>query len=109
MSNLYAKAGVDVEVEKEASKIMYEASKLTHKNRRGRIGKIITPTDDFSGVRMIDVSNLPKGSCMSIDFDGTGRVVDLTGRVHDYAAIAFHLVAMIADDAARRGAEPVLI
>ena len=48
--NAYALAGVDVDVEAEASRIMYEASKKTFENRSGKIGEIVTPFDDFAGL-----------------------------------------------------------
>lgn len=37
MRNAYARAGVGVDIEAEASRIMYEASKKTYGNRKGEI------------------------------------------------------------------------
>lgn len=110
MSNdAYAKAGVDVHIEAEASRIMYEAAKHTFKNRRGLIGDIVTPFDDFSGLRMIDVSKLPDGSFMSLGFDTAGTKVELAQRMGKHDTIAFDLLAMVCDDAIVRGGEPVLV
>lgn len=108
-SNVYALAGVDVDVEAEASRILYEASKRTFENRKGLIGEIITPFDDFAGLKMIAVENLPKGSFLSMGFDGAGTKVEIAQRVGKHDTIAFDLFAMVCDDALIRGGEPVLV
>ena len=105
----YAKAGVDVTIEAEASRIMYEASKRTLANRTGQIGDVVTPFDDFSGLRMVDVSKLPEGSFMSVGFDTAGTKVELAQRMGKHDTIAFDLLAMVCDDAILRGGEPVLV
>jgi phosphoribosylformylglycinamidine cyclo-ligase len=105
----YAKAGVDVGIEAQASRIMYEASKRTFANRKGLIGDIVAPFDDFSGLRMIDVSKLPEGSFMSIGFDTAGTKVEIAQRVGKHDTIAFDLLAMVCDDALVRGGEPALV
>lgn len=105
----YKKAGVDIKKGDEASKILYEAAKLTFDNRKDLIGEVIVPFDDFSGVRAIDVSKLPKGSLMCMGFDGVGTKVEIAQRMNKHDTIAFDLIAMVADDAIVRGAEPVLV
>ncbi|MBI2610540.1 hypothetical protein HYW60_01215 [Candidatus Kaiserbacteria bacterium] len=105
----YAKAGVDVEIEAEASRIMYEASKRTFENRKGKIGEVITPFDDFSGVKMVSAENLPEGTFFSIGFDTAGTKVEVAQRVGKHDTIAFDLLAMVCDDALMRGGEPVLV
>ena len=107
--NAYARAGVDVEVEAKASRIMYEASKRTFANRKGRLGDIIAPFDDFAGLRMVDVSKLPEGSFMSVGFDTAGTKVEIAQRVGRHDTIAFDLLAMVCDDALVRGGEPILV
>lgn len=107
--NAYAKAGVDVKIEADASRVMYEASKQTFENRRGRIGEIVLPFDDFSGLRAVDVSKLPEGSFLSVGFDTAGTKVELAQRVGKHDTIAFDLLAMVCDDAIVRGGEPVLV
>ncbi|MFC1742101.1 AIR synthase-related protein [Nanoarchaeota archaeon] len=82
---------------------------MTFNNRRGNIGEIIVPFDDFSGVRAIDVSKLPPGSLMCMGFDGVGTKVEIAQRMNNHSTIAFDLFAMVCDDAIVRGAEPVLI
>src|SRR3989344_359250 len=105
----YADSGVNIELGDDASQVLYEAAKLTWNNRKGRLGEIIVPFDDFSGVRAIDVSRLPKGTLMNIGFDGVGTKMELAERVEDHRTIAHDLFAMVCDDAVVRGAEPVLI
>lgn len=108
-NNAYARAGVDVDIEAEASRIMYEASKESFKNRTGRIGEIITPLDDFAGIKMVSAGSLPEGSFFSVGFDTAGTKVEIAQRVGVHNTIAFDLFAMVCDDAVLRGGEPVLI
>lgn len=105
----YKKAGVDIDLGDDASRILYNAAKQTFENRTGNIGEIIVPFDDFAGVRAIDVSRLPEGSLMCLGFDGVGTKVEIAQRMNDHTTIAFDLLAMVCDDAVVRGAEPVLV
>ncbi len=105
----YKDSGVNIELGDDASKILYKAAKLTFDNRKGNIGEIIVPFDDFSGVRAINIGNLPEGSLMCIGFDGVGTKVEIAQRMNNHKTIAFDLFAMVCDDAIVRGAEPVLI
>ena len=105
----YTDSGVNIELGDDVSKILYNAAKETWSNRQGRLGELIVPFDDFSGVRAIDVSNLPAGTLMNIGFDGVGTKMELAERVNDHRTIAYDLFAMVCDDAVVRGAEPVLI
>ena len=105
----YADSGVNIELGDDVSKVLYNASKETWKNREGRLGELIVPFDDFSGVRAINVSNLPKGTLMNIGFDGVGTKMELAERIGDHSTIAYDLLAMVCDDAVVRGAEPVLV
>jgi phosphoribosylformylglycinamidine cyclo-ligase len=105
----YKQSGVDIKKGDEASKLLYEAAKKSFENRKGNIGEIIIPFDDFSGVRAIDISKLPENSLMSMGFDGIGTKVEIAQRTNKHDTIAFDLIAMVADDAIVRGAEPVLV
>lgn len=105
----YAQSGVNIELGDQASKILYQAAKLTFDNRKDNIGEIIVPFDDFSGVRVINISKLKRGSFMCMGFDGVGTKVEIAQRMNDHSTIAFDLFAMVCDDAIVRGAEPVLI
>ena len=107
--NAYALAGVDVDIEGAASRIMYEASKATFKNRAGLVGEIVTPFDDFAALKMVAVGNMPEGSYFSMGFDTTGTKVEIAQRVGKHDTIAFDLLAMVCDDALIRGGEAVLV
>ncbi len=105
----YKKSGVNIKLGDDASKVLYQAAKQTFKNRKGDIGELIVPFDDFSGLRVVDISNLPKDSVMSMGFDGVGTKVEIAQRMNNYRTIAFDLFAMVCDDAVVRGGEPILI
>jgi phosphoribosylformylglycinamidine cyclo-ligase len=109
MKTTYSDSGVNIEIGDDVSKILYNAAKETWKNREGKLGELIVPFDDFSGVRAIDVSNLPTGTLMNMGFDGVGTKMEIAERINDHRTIAFDLFAMVCDDAVVRGAEPVLI
>jgi phosphoribosylformylglycinamidine cyclo-ligase len=109
MADAYSRAGVDVETEAKASRMMYEASKKSFENRKGLIGEIVSPFDDFAGLKMVSVENLPQGSFMSVGFDTAGTKVEIAQRVGEHDTIAFDLFAMVCDDAVLRGGEPVLV
>ncbi len=105
----YSSSGVDVDLEREASKILYEAAKKTWKNRKGTLGEIVELFPDFSGVRAINVGNLADDAYMNLGFDGVGTKVEIAERLSKHYSVAFDLFAMVCDDAVIRGAEPVLI
>lgn len=105
----YKDSGVNIELGDDASKILYEAAKQTWENRKGKIGEVITPFDDFSGARVIDVGKLPEGSLMCLGFDGVGTKVEVAERIGKHDTLAFDLFAMVCDDAVIRGGEPVLM
>ncbi len=105
----YSDSGVDVDIEELAAKIMYEAAKQTWSNRKGTLGEVIVPFDDYSGIRAIEVGGLPDGTMLNIGFDGVGTKAELALLVGKYDTLAYDLVAMVCDDAVVRGAEPVLL
>ncbi len=103
----YKEAGVDNEAKKEASRLLFEAAQRTWENRRGILGEVITPNETFSGVRFTRLTNFTGilGACS----DGIGTKVEATERLNDgFYLTPNDLVAMVCDDAARDGAEPVL-
>ena len=105
----YKDSGVDIGLGDTASEILYNAAKETWKNREGKLGEVIVPFDDFSGIRAIDVSNLKEGTLMNINFDGVGTKIEIAERTNNHKTIAYDLIAMVCDDAIVRGAEPVLV
>jgi phosphoribosylformylglycinamidine cyclo-ligase len=107
--NAYAKTGVNVDIEAEASRMMHEASKKSFENRKGKIGEVIAPFDDFAALKMVAAGNLPKDTFFSVGFDTAGTKVEIAERVGTYNTIAYDLFAMVCDDALLRGGEPVLV
>lgn len=105
----YASSGVNIELGDTASKMLYEAARKTFDLRRGDIGEVIVPFDDFSGIRLIALSRLPKDAVMGVGFDGVGTKVEVCQRMRNHRTVAFDLLAMVCDDAIVRGAEPVLV
>ncbi len=105
----YGDAGVDIDLGDQASSILYAAAKKTWENRNGLIGEIVCPFDDFSGLRAIDISNLPSNTLMGMGFDGIGTKMELAERINKHDTIAYDLFAMVCDDAVVRGGEPGII
>ncbi len=103
------KATADLDMKEEVSRIFYEAAKRTWKNRRGDIGEVVEVSHDFSGLRAINVGNLPQDTFMQLNFDGIGTKVEVAERIARHDTAAFDLLAMVCDDAVVRGAEPVLV
>lgn len=99
---------VNIELGDDVSRMLYEASKLTHDNRPGLLVEF---HESFSGFRAIpgtmlkDVGNL----YMNLAFDGVGTKVEIAERLDDHSVVAHDLFAMVCDDAVVRGAEPVAI
>ena len=104
----YAGAGVDVELGDKASAILYDAAKATWKNREGRLGEVVVPFDDFSGLRAVNLSGLPPDTMLCLGFDGVGTKAEIAERVGKHDTLAFDLLAMVCDDAVIRGGEPVV-
>ncbi|MEK6939440.1 MAG: AIR synthase-related protein [Nanoarchaeota archaeon] len=105
----YKSSGVDIELGDDASKVLYEAAKLTWKNRKGRLGEVVEIFEDFSGLRAINIGGLPADTYMNINFDGVGTKMELGERIAKHDTIAYDLFAMVCDDAVVRGAEPVIV
>lgn len=105
----YAAAGVNLDLGDEASQQLYRAAQHTWELRHDRIGEVIMPQDDFSGVRAIAVGHLPDDTVMGIGFDGVGTKVEIAERMGIWHTIAFDLFAMVCDDAVVQGAEPVVL
>lgn len=99
---------VNIALGDDVSKMLYEASKLTHGNRPGLVREAY---QSFSGFRSIslaqfnDIANLE----MNLGFDGVGTKVEVSERLDDHSVVAHDLFAMVCDDAVVRGAEPMAI
>jgi len=105
----YESSGVNIKLGDDASKVLYEAAKLTWGNRKGRLGEIVEIFEDFSGLRAVNVGGLPDDTYMNINFDGVGTKMELGERIAKHDTVAYDLFAMVCDDAVVRGAEPVIV
>ncbi len=104
--NTYAKAGVNVAIGDRASHILYQSSRRTWDNRVGKIGEVRVNEEALSAPRYSHFSQHPD-ACIGMNFDGVGTKVELAERIGDHSSIAWDLMAMVCDDAARLGAEPI--
>jgi len=104
----YAQSGVDVDIEEKAAKILYAAARRTWANRRGQLGEVVAPYDDYSGLRAVYAGRLPAGTLLNLGFDGVGTKAELAERAGRYDTLAHDLLAMVCDDAVIRGGEPVV-
>lgn len=104
----YAEAGVDITAGDDASQILYHASRATWKNRDGIAAEVHLAFDSFSSLRYIDTSRFPD-MVLGMNFDGVGTKIEIAERMGDHTTIAYDLLAMVCDDAARDGGEPVLV
>jgi phosphoribosylformylglycinamidine cyclo-ligase len=100
---------VNIELGDDISRIMYEASKLTHGNRPGLLDEF---HESFSGLRAIpgrifkdNIADL----FFNLGFDGVGTKVEISERLDDHSTVAHDLFAMVCDDAVVRGAESIAI
>ncbi len=105
----YADSGVDNEAKEDTSRILYEAARQTWENRKGRLGEILVPFDDFSGIRFINIAKLPEGTVMGEGADGIGTKPEISERIGNFTTNADNLFAMFLDDVLVRGGEPVLV
>lgn len=99
---------VNIGLGDDVSRMLYEASKLTHENRPGLLVEF---HESFSGFRAIPGSMLKDVDNMYLNlaFDGVGTKVEVSERLDDHSVVAHDLFAMVCDDAVVRGAEPVAI
>ena len=104
----YKDAGVDIITGDQASKKMFEASIKTWKNISDFGIELNLLQDSFSGIRFINLSNLPE-VIIGMNFDGVGTKIEIAERVSKHDTIALDLFAMVCDDAAITGGEPILI
>lgn len=88
--------------------MLFEASRKTWANREGIAGEVFLTSDSFAAQRFIDVRRFAD-AVVGMNFDGVGTKIEIAERLGDHSTIAFDLVAMVCDDAARFGAEPVLL
>ena len=100
----YKKAGVNIELGDACSMIAYREARKTFANRKGKIGEALTLKGGFSGP--IYFKNL-KDSFVVKNSDGVGSKAVIAGKMKKYDSLAFDLIAMVADDCAAVGGEPI--
>ncbi|MBI2051249.1 hypothetical protein HYT33_00635 [Candidatus Roizmanbacteria bacterium] len=105
----YKDAGVDIDLGNDASRVLYEAAKLTWNNRKDQLRNVIELSSDFSSIRGIHIGGLPAGTYFNLGFDGVGTKVELGERTLKHDTVAYDLFAMGCDDAVRYGFEPVVV
>src|SRR3990167_2229950 len=99
---------VNIELGDDVSRMLYEASILTHENRPGLYVEF---HESFSGSRAMTGEYFTdhKNLFNNMAFDGVGTKVEVAERLRDHSLVAYDLFAMVCDDAVVRGAEPVAI
>lgn len=102
---------VNIELGDDVSRMLYEASKLTHENRPGLLEEF---HESFTGLRAIPLGRIAAGNALddlyiNMDFDGIGTKVEVSERLQNHSTIAHDLFAMACDDAVVRGAESVAL
>jgi len=100
----YKKAGVNVFLGDKCSAMAYSAAKKTFSNRKGKIGQALSLKGGFSGP--IFFQNL-KNSFIVKNSDGVGSKAVIAQKMKKFDTLAFDLIAMVADDCAAVGAEPI--
>ncbi len=102
----YRDAGVDLSLSERCSRVLYEAARRTFANRQGRFGEPRAEYEAFSGA--LYVPEL-KDALLLKNSDGVGTKVEVAEKLGKHDTIAFDLLAMVCDDAAAMGAEPVAV
>jgi phosphoribosylformylglycinamidine cyclo-ligase len=103
----YKSAGVDIATGDEASRIMFAAALETWPNRHGKLGEIRTMDQHFRSVRYFHGAAAVEDVVFGMNADGIGTKIELAERLQAYATLGSDLLAMICDDAAITGAEPL--
>lgn len=102
----YKESGVDIKLGNKCSQVMYEACKKTFANREGKLGEPIDMPGGFSGP--IYIEDL-KDAVLLKNSDGVGTKVTIAHGSDKHDTIGFDLLAMVCDDAACLGAEPIAV
>jgi phosphoribosylformylglycinamidine cyclo-ligase len=105
----HAPTGTPTDTSEQAAKLLYRAARASWGRRRLRLGEVLTPYDDYSGVRAIDAGQLPPGTFMGLTSGAIGAKATLAARAGRYDSLAFDLLAAVCDEAVTRGGEPVVV
>lgn len=99
----YAKAGVNIELGDQSSRIAYKSAKATFASRKGMIGEPLIQDGGFAGV--LDMGNF----YLVMGDDGVGTKMDTAIQTNLFKSLGEDLLAMVVDDAICIGAETVSI
>jgi phosphoribosylformylglycinamidine cyclo-ligase len=114
-SAAYEAAGVNLEAGDNASDAFYNITQQSWRNRADEFGEPKVLGEGFRGARGVDLGRLfelkeklpdlqvGRYSCA----DGVGNKPRVAERVDDFSTIGIDLAAMVVDDAAAAGAEPI--
>ena len=79
-------------------------------DRAGLIGEVETLQEHFGSSRFFQISAVHHDKlCVGLNFDGIGTKVELAERTGSYKGLPRDLFAMVCDDAACQGAEPIVV
>jgi phosphoribosylformylglycinamidine cyclo-ligase len=114
MSEAYKEAGVNLELGDALSEMLFRAAEQTWPIRQGRFGELTVDSDSFFAGRSMSILPLlqvpkPEGIRMTMGDDGVGTKVEVAQRVGHNNTVAYDLFAMVVDDAAIKGYEPVAV
>ena len=102
MSDQDLRSGEDIDLGDRCSSLAYRWAKTTFVARRGAMGQPVMSVDG-SFANVMDFGGLRLALCS----DGVGTKVEVAERTGRYDTLGFDLVAMVVDDLAANGAEPV--
>src|ERR1051325_3946941 len=105
----YKAAGVDLDAGDACSRLMFEASRQTWSEPPDGLRHVRIESSDFGALRHVALPLSGSGLVMGLNSDGVGTKIELAERLNDHRTIAFDLFAMVCDDAAINGAEPLLV
>lgn len=114
-SSAYELAGVNLEAGDDASDAFYKITQRSWANRAGEYGEPQILGDGFRGARGVDLEPLFEltrkyPSLKMANYtcaDGVGNKPRVAERVGDFSTIGIDLTAMVVDDAAAMGGEPI--
>ncbi len=102
MTESKRQSGIDLDLGDRCSAVAYGWAKKTFDFRRGKLGAPLLEVDgSFSN--LMDFGEIKLAMCS----DGIGTKVEVAERVGRYDTLGFDLVAMVVDDLAANGIEPV--
>lgn len=102
MTQAKRQSGIDLDLGDRCSAVAYGWAKKTFDVRKGKLGAPLLEVDgSFSN--LMDFGNVKVAMCS----DGIGTKAEVAERVGRYDTLGFDLVAMVVDDLAANGIEPV--